>query len=303
MTEPKITAQVQGARAPSAAIPAQEPEIIDPVVGIKTDEQVLETAVAKASKRTVDAILDSIRETWTGLMLNIIETGKLLHELKGAAGHGNWLDKIDNDLPFDRSTAVKLMQIASHPVLSNAALAQHLPPKWSVLAEMISIPTDRLEMAIRQGVITPKTKREELRSLRWEQRDKGQAEKVEEALEPPPPPAAEDVAHARGVICVMAGICRVDASDIQAETRLSPQIAFARQMVYYCLSIQNDWNATRVGRAIARDRTTVEHGRIVIENMRDDPDFDHWLERACDILAAAQNLADNRPESMKERAA
>ncbi len=250
-----------------------------------------------AHTASVDGLLTEITRTWSGMVSGIVRTGNLLIELKSQTGHGEWESLVEARLPFGVNVALRLMQIASHPILSNPERAADLPPRWSILAEMVRLDADTLDTAIRKGVIHPGMKREDLRALRFPARAPGDASAIPDApAEPPPEPDVADMAHAWRVIHVMASLCNSSVEEIMAPTRLSARATLARQLTVYALSINNGWNATRVARVIGRDRTTVEHARGVIEELREDPDVDTWIDRACSVLAKAQELADDQPQ-------
>ena len=256
-------------------------------------DQIAEAAAAAS----IDQIVTDINLTWSSMVSSIVETGRLLIELRDQTEHGQWEKLVEERLPFGLNVAHRLTQIASHPILANPARAPSLPPRWSILAEMVRLDPDTLETAIRKGVIHPGMKREDLRALRFTPRPPGDPATVPDyADEPPPAPSVEDQAHAMRVVHVMASLCNSTPEEIMAPTRHSNRATLARQLTVYALSINNGWNATRVARVMGRDRTTVEHARTVIEELREDAAVDAWIDRACAVLARAQELADAPPE-------
>lgn len=257
----------------------------------------LDRIAEAAMAASIDQLVTDINLTWSSMVSSIVETGKLLLELREQTEHGEWERIVEARLPFGVSTAFRLTQIAEHPVLANPARAHDLPPRWSILAEMVRLDADTLETAIRKGVIHPGMKREDLRALRFVPRPPGDPSSVPDTPdEPPPAPSVEDREHAMRVVNVMASLCNSTPDEIMAPTRHSARATLARQLTVYALSINNGWNATRVARVMGRDRTTVEHARTVIEELREDPDVDVWIDRACSVLAKAQELADNQPQ-------
>ncbi len=78
--------------------------------------------------------------------------------------------------------------------------------------------------------------------------------------------------------------------DLRATTRRSPRTAFARQVAMYLAHVLCGLTLTEVGALFARDRTTVAHACGVVEDKRDNPDFDgrlDHLERAVASLIDA----------------
>ena len=67
--------------------------------------------------------------------------------------------------------------------------------------------------------------------------------------------------------------------EMRAPTRRAAQIAFARQMAMYLSHVALGVSLTRTGACFGRDRTTASHACRVIEEKRDDPDFDLQISR------------------------
>jgi hypothetical protein len=107
-----------------------------------------------------------IAAAWQKGVEAILETGRLLIEAKAALNHGEFESVIQLKLPFDRRTAQRLMAIARHPVVSNAAHAPHLPPSWMTLYELTKLPPETLLPKIEDGSITPKTERRDVIAMR-----------------------------------------------------------------------------------------------------------------------------------------
>jgi Protein of unknown function (DUF3102) len=64
-----------------------------------------------------------IAAVWQKGVEAILETGRLLIEAKAALKHGEFKSMVQLKLPFNPGTAQRLMAIARHPVISNAAHA------------------------------------------------------------------------------------------------------------------------------------------------------------------------------------
>jgi hypothetical protein len=96
----------------------------------------------------------------------IIEVGRLLVKAKADLAHGEWGRLFKEELvPFSQNTAGRLMAVAEHPVLTNSAHAQNLPPSWTSLYELTKVETPRLTAAFKDGVITPDMKRQDVIAL------------------------------------------------------------------------------------------------------------------------------------------
>lgn len=88
----------------------------------------------------------------------------------------------------------------------------------------------------------------------------------------------------------VATVFEVDIEDLRAPTRGSPRAAFARQVAMYLAHVTCGATMTEVGILFERDRTTVAHACGVVEDRRDDPNFDcklDYLEQAIACLADA----------------
>ena len=76
------------------------------------------------------------------------------------------------------------------------------------------------------------------------------------------------------VTCVFG----VPVQDLQAANRGRANVALARQTAMYLANVGCSLSLTEVGTLFERDRTTVAHACALIEDRRDNPDFDRALE-------------------------
>ena len=76
-----------------------------------------------------------------------------MNQAKRALDHGLFLKMIEAELPFSADTAQRLMRIARHPVLSDAANSRHLPPNWTTLSELTQLPAALTQAKIKTGEI------------------------------------------------------------------------------------------------------------------------------------------------------
>ena len=89
---------------------------------------------------------------------------------------------------------------------------------------------------------------------------------------------------------LVAGVFEVDAALLFLPTRGSSAIARARQVAMYIAHVGFGLSLTEVGHMFQRDRTTVAHACQVVEEGRDDQDFDHavgLLEQAVRLIRLA----------------
>jgi hypothetical protein len=107
-----------------------------------------------------------IRAAHTEVVEAFLELGQKLLAAKQELAHGEFLQMIENDLPFTSSTAQRLMKIASNREQANAARAQLLPAKWTVAYELTKLPEGTLKTAVATGTIHPEMSREDAAALR-----------------------------------------------------------------------------------------------------------------------------------------
>ncbi len=84
-------------------------------------------------------------------------------------------------------------------------------------------------------------------------------------------------------------------SELRAPTRRKANTAFARQVAMYIAHVGCGMNYSQIGRLFGRDRTTAAHACRLIEDRRDDPDFDlslDYLERAVQLWAKRGAVVD-----------
>ena len=89
---------------------------------------------------------------------------------------------------------------------------------------------------------------------------------------------------ARLAVSLTAFALGVPGDDILQVGRGTPAVSFARQVAMYLSHVALGMSLARVARAFERDRSTVAHGCHIVEDRRDDPDFDVWIEQLEDGL-------------------
>ena len=95
-------------------------------------------------------------------------------------------------------------------------------------------------------------------------------------------------AKVRSVHQAVEMVYHIDRELLRHPTRGRSRVAFARQVAMYLAHVTFGLTLTTVGRAFGRDRTTVAHACALVEDARDDPEFDHTLEL---LEAIARRLA------------
>jgi hypothetical protein len=105
-----------------------------------------------------------ISAAWQKSVDGIIETGHLLLAAKAdpKMQHGEWGTMVESDLPFNRHTAHKLMQIAGDKRLTNVSQGKHLPPSWTTLYELTKLDDATFDQKLRDGSINPDMQRKDV---------------------------------------------------------------------------------------------------------------------------------------------
>ena len=80
------------------------------------------------------------------------------------------------------------------------------------------------------------------------------------------------------ILEMVSKVFRVSTRDLLAKSRSQAHIAFARQVAMYLTHICCGLNLTETGRLFNRDRTTVAYACNLVEDRRDEIDFDLTLE-------------------------
>lgn len=96
-----------------------------------------------------------------------------------------------------------------------------------------------------------------------------------------------DVRKAAFVIALVGMAMGIPVRDIASERRNHAPAARARQTAMYLACITYQWPMSRIARAFDRDRTTVGYACRLIEDLRDDPNFDALVDSLERCLKAA----------------
>ncbi len=88
---------------------------------------------------------------------------------------------------------------------------------------------------------------------------------------------AEDAAAARLAAGVAEYGLDVPAEEILSGGRGTAKAAFARQVAMYLCHVGFEFSLARIAMAFGRDRSTVAHACHVIEDRREEPQFELWI--------------------------
>jgi chromosomal replication initiation ATPase DnaA len=86
-----------------------------------------------------------------------------------------------------------------------------------------------------------------------------------------------DQARVEIAIALAAGACGARVEDVTHGGR-NIRTAFARHVAMYLASVGFGMSLGRVARAFGRDRSTVRHACQLMEERRESPGFDQWME-------------------------
>jgi hypothetical protein len=96
---------------------------------------------------------------------------------------------------------------------------------------------------------------------------------------------------------VLAAAFCVSISDLRKPSRNYAKAAFTRQIAFYLLHVGFGLDFSTIGRAMGRNRTTIQHACARIEDARDKKAFDQgleYLERA--LIALYHSLEHTQKE-------
>lgn len=97
----------------------------------------------------------------------------------------------------------------------------------------------------------------------------------------------DDEAAARLAAGAASYALGVPETSILGEARGSSETAFARHVAMYLCHVGFELSLTRVAQAFGRDRSTVAHACHVIEDRREEPQFDLWIGSLESMLRTA----------------
>lgn len=89
------------------------------------------------------------------------------------------------------------------------------------------------------------------------------------------------------VMDIVAALFNVSGRDLRQVGRCSSDVTRVRQLGMYVAHVVLGLNMTEIGRGFVRDRTTVQHACHLIEDMRDDEEFDRIVCMTERVTAAA----------------
>lgn len=96
------------------------------------------------------------------------------------------------------------------------------------------------------------------------------------------------------IVEVAAAMFGIPTRELRSSSRAGADVARVRQIAMYVCHVVLGLNMREVGRGFGRDRTTVLHACHLVEDLRDDPDFERLiasLERVAAAILRAEASA------------
>jgi hypothetical protein len=90
-----------------------------------------------------------------------------------------------------------------------------------------------------------------------------------------------------GLIDICSALFSVSGKDLRRSGRTSLDVSRVRQIAMYVAHVVLRLNMSDIGRGFGRDRTTVIHSCHLIEDLRDDEDFDGIVSMVERVALAA----------------
>lgn len=94
---------------------------------------------------------------------------------------------------------------------------------------------------------------------------------------------------------ISAAFFNVSARELRRPGRCTGDISRVRQIAMYCAHVVLGLTMAEVGKGFGRDRTTVMHACHIVEDLRDDEEFEAMLLRLEQLVAAAFRGRDGFP--------
>lgn len=115
-------------------------------------------------------------------------------------------------------------------------------------------------------------------------RIEGDAEEVEDV----PETREERIMAACDCVIDLASILfGVSGKELRRQGRCGSEVSRVRQIAMYVAHVVLQLNMTELGKGFARDRTTALYACHLVEDLRDDPEFDAIVVKTERIVAAA----------------
>jgi hypothetical protein len=119
----------------------------------------------EAIRRDAEYFATYICEAYRKSVQAHIETGRRIIEAKNALEHGEFMQMVQDRLPFSISTAGRYMRVASDARILNCANLRNMPPSLLTLDTITRLNDEQFETAIADGTIHPDVTRAEIAKI------------------------------------------------------------------------------------------------------------------------------------------
>ena len=135
------------------------------------------------------------------------------------------------------------------------------------------------------SVPTSATKQTEIKATRARPAAGAPALSLERRLSPITEERITEVCEC--VLDIVAALFNVSGRELRETGRSSTSVARVRQIGMYAAHVTLGLNMAEVGRGFGRDRTTVQYACHLVEDMRDDQDFDSVVNMTERVVTVA----------------
>jgi hypothetical protein len=152
----KVTADLAEPKKPAPVVTADPAEeSLERLKRLSTAlDDALKAATPEARSQFYAWHAEIINADWRKSIEGIIQTGRDLIGARAELPRGEFTKMVEADLPFSKSAAERLMNIAKHPAITAAATGRLLPSSWTVLSELASLSAEDFEDAQERGLTT-----------------------------------------------------------------------------------------------------------------------------------------------------
>jgi hypothetical protein len=130
-----------------------------------------------AGSAIVEEFACTIIEGWRKTVCEILGVAKMCSKASEALSPDE-LHQLYQRLPFDRTVFAKLSAIGRCPHLHKPEVIGVLPPNWTTLRLLADLTPVELDAAISKNVLTPKAKRQDVKSWIDENTDHGKVRRL-----------------------------------------------------------------------------------------------------------------------------
>jgi hypothetical protein len=131
--------------------------------------------VLSPEPETVDDYAEVIGALFREAEERFVQIGTFLEQAKARLPHGEFQGLVNNRLPFKPRTA-QMMMAASRAIKSGLVPQEIAPPSYSVVYQITTLTKPKREQAIKEGVIRPDMRREDVTAFKKRVRFAGVSE-------------------------------------------------------------------------------------------------------------------------------